>query len=95
MPPPQVEAVVAAVVAVRSVTSSYQVAVENRVVVEEEIEAITTGPVKKANPFPAKATSAATPSTANGTIGIPLPNSSRRCLRNARRSTGLSMLKTI
>jgi DNA gyrase subunit A len=47
------------VIALRSVTSSYQVAVENRVVVEEEIEPVTTGPVKKANPFADKATPAA------------------------------------
>jgi DNA gyrase subunit A len=40
-----------AVVALHSISSSYQVAAENRAVVEEEIQAITTGPVKKANPF--------------------------------------------
>jgi len=47
------------VVALRSVTSSYQVATENRSVVEEEIEeeekkkpkAVTPGPVKKVSPF--------------------------------------------
>ena len=37
--------------ALRATSSSYQVAAENRVVVEEEIEAVTQGPVKKANPF--------------------------------------------
>ena len=42
------------VVALRSVTSSYQVAGENRAVVEQEVEAVTQGPVKKANPFATK-----------------------------------------
>ena len=40
-----------AVVALRTVTSSYQVSAENRAVVAEEIPAVTQGPVKKANPF--------------------------------------------
>lgn len=40
-----------AVVALRTVTSSYQVSAENRAVVAEEIPAVTPGPVKKANPF--------------------------------------------
>ncbi len=55
-----------AVVALRSVWSSYQVAVENRAVVAEEIEAITQGPVKKANPFATKTNGNGAANSGNG-----------------------------
>jgi DNA gyrase subunit A len=61
-----------AVVALHFVTSSYQVAAENRVVVEEEIEAVTTGPVKKANPFNGKPSAAPTTNGSNGKATQPI-----------------------
>ena len=64
------------VVALRSVTSSYQVAVENRVVVEEDVATITQGPVKKANPFAAKKNSNANGNASNGGNGKSAPPTS-------------------
>jgi hypothetical protein len=62
------------VVALRAVTSSYQVAVENRIVVEEEVGAVAQGPVKKANPFSTKATSTEPANRATGKESAPAGN---------------------
>ncbi|MCC6454666.1 MAG: DNA gyrase subunit A [Caldilineaceae bacterium] len=55
------------VVALRGVWSSYQTALENRVVVEEEVEAVAIGTVKKESPFPKAAAVNEANGTANGT----------------------------
>jgi DNA gyrase subunit A len=74
-----------AVVAVRSVSSAYEVAVENRVVVEEEVEAVTTGPVKKANPFADKGKSPAKgSSTANNNSGTPPSDQSKAAVKPSK-----------
>jgi hypothetical protein len=61
------------VVTLRSVTSSYQVAVENRAVVEEEIGDSPIGAVKKVSPFP-KANPAGTTNGSNGKDAPPAEN---------------------
>jgi DNA gyrase subunit A len=55
-----------AVIALRAATSAYQVAAENRVVVEEAIAPVATGPVKKANPFPSSSSTSSSNGGSNG-----------------------------